>query len=185
MPLLLVGGANDNGIDLRGIWRPFANLTTLSGRSPSSDKSYAVIAQCKCYSKKLGPSVVRELEGTATTYLQIAGENHLESVLPLLAVLLSRSSFSEKCIARATASSTPMLLLHLQEFTSSPSDSAGSFTTEPCQYECHGALPNPALQATLQQMFRVTWAYAKRAKKLTPATRPSFWIGDTSLESPS
>ncbi|PWN50021.1 hypothetical protein IE53DRAFT_387699 [Violaceomyces palustris] len=80
MELERVGGAGDKGIDLKGWWdltslllaqaEPQASQRVSSGgggggAAAGGPKRLRVIAQCKCLdpSRKLGPSVVREIEG--------------------------------------------------------------------------------------------------------------------------
>lgn len=160
MPLMRCGRANDNGIDLRGTWNPLACLaassssSSNSSRSPSpvsavaahpSDapppRSYRVIAQCKRYAKKLGPSYVRELIGTSTYYhphdphdlsrAALPGEaapprsptpaqevSHLpdgsNAAIDILSILFSSSGFSQESYRRIEATQIPLLLLHLE-----------------------------------------------------------------------
>ncbi len=47
-----IGGASDGGIDLVGTWTV-----------PSSQDPVRVLVQCKALSQKIGPSLIRELEG--------------------------------------------------------------------------------------------------------------------------
>ncbi|KKZ64164.1 hypothetical protein EMCG_01512 [[Emmonsia] crescens] len=53
LDLTRIGGRLDSGIDLVGSWH-----------LPDSDSQLRVIVQCKALKNKVGPNVVRELEGT-------------------------------------------------------------------------------------------------------------------------
>lgn len=210
MPLILVGGANDNGIDLRGTWRP--SLTSENSESTCHEnldsssippspplsvtssfliRSYAIIAQCKCYSKKLGPSVIRELEGTATSYMSDNADTQLSATdtteaqqqQPLLALLLSRSPFSQRCIARATFSNIPILLLNLEEvdpILALTSSTKMTTSGSALGFKCLGALPNPAFHRALKEEFKISWNYNMRSSR-TPASSPSFHLGRNPL----
>lgn len=81
-----------------------------------------VIAQCKAESKKLGPVILRELEGTlhrarldATSAMARAsqpGEELAELDAPLVGVLLAQSGFSKSTLIQALASPLPLILVH-------------------------------------------------------------------------
>lgn len=60
------GGASDFGIDLLGTWAlPVPPVPPASpSSSPSSPRPLRVIVQCKASSRNIGPSVIRELEGS-------------------------------------------------------------------------------------------------------------------------
>ncbi|KAL4978527.1 hypothetical protein BDW66DRAFT_164652 [Aspergillus desertorum] len=59
-----VGGRSDLGIDLTGTWHVGSNSIT--------DPPVRVIVQCKALSSKIGPHVVRELEGVAARHFAAA-----------------------------------------------------------------------------------------------------------------
>ncbi|KAJ3092532.1 hypothetical protein HK102_006084 [Quaeritorhiza haematococci] len=61
MELSRVGGAGDQGVDLRGSW----TLLRPNTNSPTTNVLLPLFVQCKRYSKPVGPSTLRELEGTA------------------------------------------------------------------------------------------------------------------------
>ncbi|KAJ8330074.1 hypothetical protein QVD99_003185 [Batrachochytrium dendrobatidis] len=79
-----VGGSNDRGIDLRGQWI-FPTST-----ASDSHRTIPVIVQCKAEKKPLGPSKVRELQGT------LLGE--FDSTI---AILVSLSGFTSQAYAAA------------------------------------------------------------------------------------
>ncbi|KAL3461619.1 hypothetical protein BJX64DRAFT_155733 [Aspergillus heterothallicus] len=60
--LYRVGGRSDLGVDLSGTWHVGAN--------PVTDPPVRVVVQCKSLKGKLGPSVVRELEGVAGRFVR-------------------------------------------------------------------------------------------------------------------
>jgi len=144
MPLRRVGGANDNGVDLMGSWQ------LDDGRLAS----YDCVAQCKHYKKKLGPSVVRELEGTLSYF-----NPSTDREIPLLGLLLSRSPFTVKTIERATASQSPLWLLHLDNSDSdsdSASDGGGDTGNE---LVCRGSFQNPVLRRTMGDSMQTHWKH--------------------------
>ncbi|KAL4910067.1 hypothetical protein BDW74DRAFT_144377 [Aspergillus multicolor] len=59
-----VGGKSDLGIDLTGTWHVGAN--------PVTDPPVRVIVQCKATKAKIGPHVVRELEGVTARHFAVA-----------------------------------------------------------------------------------------------------------------
>jgi hypothetical protein len=155
MPLALRGGAHDAGVDLAGTWRPL------------QAGPYPVIAQCKHYAKKVGPSVLRELEGTASIYGQAAEP----TMKPVLALLLSSAGFTPASINRAKASNICMMLLHLEmiedeELASDPT------------YACRGALPNRAFEDAFDGAFSVQW---KHQLDGSLKSHPSFRLNEFSL----
>ncbi|KAL3495999.1 hypothetical protein BJX62DRAFT_146338 [Aspergillus germanicus] len=56
-----VGGRSDLGVDLTGTWHV--------GSNPVADPSVRVVVQCKGLKAKLGPNVVREVEGVAGRFI--------------------------------------------------------------------------------------------------------------------
>lgn len=124
MRLTRSGGAGDQGVDLRGSWK--------------LKQACDVIVQCKHYAKPVGPSTVREMEGTASYYDSVCGP-------PLVSIICSRSGFSPASWKRAIASRVPLLLLHLdpQEWTD---NSKTATTGEKCSrsLECQGVWKNMA-----------------------------------------
>ena len=66
MRLYRTGGAGDRGMDLCGWWAPSQALgrgAPGASSAPSAER-LRVIVQCKAEAKRVGPAVVRELEGT-------------------------------------------------------------------------------------------------------------------------
>ncbi|KAK4057389.1 hypothetical protein OIO90_001458 [Microbotryomycetes sp. JL221] len=156
--LLRVGGANDRGVDLRGWWtRPAVGKVDSSSKTKTVEAGekrqtevvrgakrprmrLPVVVQCKAEMKKLGPQLVRELEGvagyesadqrswirnlgTSTTQANIATSAGTIGAQALgradrerpktLALLCALSGFSDEAHNRAKASSCPISLVHL------------------------------------------------------------------------
>ncbi|KAG0634336.1 hypothetical protein HOY80DRAFT_1060525 [Tuber brumale] len=61
MSLERTGGRDDRGVDLRGTWT-IPNLPSERSQKP---KVYDALVQCKC--TKIGPAVIRELDGTVSS----------------------------------------------------------------------------------------------------------------------
>ncbi|KAL5003505.1 hypothetical protein BDV10DRAFT_180625 [Aspergillus recurvatus] len=59
-----IGGRSDLGIDLTGTWHV--------GPNPIADPPVRVIVQCKALKSKIGPHVVRELEGVVARHFAVA-----------------------------------------------------------------------------------------------------------------
>ncbi|KAL6235233.1 hypothetical protein BDW75DRAFT_210237 [Aspergillus navahoensis] len=59
-----IGGRSDLGIDLIGTWHV--------GPNPITDPPVRVIVQCKALKSKIGPHVVRELEGVTARHFAVA-----------------------------------------------------------------------------------------------------------------
>lgn len=137
-----VGGANDNGVDLQGHWR-------LGGRN------IYVIVQCKHTSKRLGPRIIRELEGTHSYYSR--NESHTS-----LAILMSNAGFSAQSVLRAMSSRSPILLCHAVGALEHYDEIAASRPAATIQgIECKGILPNPAFEGYTSKMFQVSWAQSR------------------------
>ncbi|KAL2872830.1 uncharacterized protein BJX67DRAFT_376613 [Aspergillus lucknowensis] len=58
-----VGGRSDLGVDLTGTWHV--------GSDPVLDPPIRVVVQCKALKAKIGPNVVREVEGVAARYSRV------------------------------------------------------------------------------------------------------------------
>lgn len=116
--LIRVGGAGDKGVDLRGWWQPRA------GQGPSTPRekkplAWPVVVQCKAERRRLGPGIVRELEGAvgyevpSTGTMQERGQLTKPTSTPTIAVLVGLSGFSDEAHRRAVASRVPIVLVHL------------------------------------------------------------------------
>ncbi|KAI0308823.1 hypothetical protein OF83DRAFT_1072937 [Amylostereum chailletii] len=130
MSLTRVGGRSDGGIDLVGWWwvpevKGVAGEAA-GGKEREGRRRVRVVAQCKAEKKKLGPGYLRELEGVVYkqvasgvggTQTESAGSGRLEAAeaSPVVALLISQSSFTRGCLLAAQASPVPLLLLHLPE----------------------------------------------------------------------
>ncbi|GAA6009722.1 hypothetical protein JCM10207_004168 [Rhodosporidiobolus poonsookiae] len=126
--LLRVGGASDQGVDLRGRW---AGAPLLSPSSPTAVQAFPrpsgpVVVQCKAYADKLQPVVFRELEGVvaASTATSVSfspsssrtrpSSSSQHAARPAIGFLLSLSGFTTETLTRAHASRVPLALLHLE-----------------------------------------------------------------------
>ncbi|KAK0438338.1 uncharacterized protein EV420DRAFT_1316524 [Desarmillaria tabescens] len=119
MALRRVGGKNDGGVDLVGWWGlPTATPGTSTNR-------LRVIAQCKAEKKKFSPRYVREMEGVAWRYGSIQAEESEsapppmplpeddQNTGPLIALLLSESTFTKATLLRAQSSPVPFMLAQI------------------------------------------------------------------------
>ncbi|GAA95928.1 uncharacterized protein L969DRAFT_92041 [Mixia osmundae IAM 14324] len=172
MSLMLVGGRNDRGVDLRGYW-------SLPLYEPSSDDTMLVsrrvriLGQCKAERKRLGPRVIRELEGTlgwehlalGSTVPTATGasqptEDEQDVTLPTIAVLLSLSGFTPATLSRTAASPLPVLCMHIEY---AQSDEPATLQDEQqtgktvAQSSCRSALWNAAAQRVLGPAFEIRW----------------------------
>ncbi|KAK4052824.1 hypothetical protein OIV83_002111 [Microbotryomycetes sp. JL201] len=135
--LLRVGGAGDKGVDLRGWWTQRAFDSTSVARAPQlssstvrrpQERRLPVVVQCKAENRKLGPQIIRELEGVAGYETGLKQTVHNRSIsyahagqrhdripnLPTLAFLCGLSGFSKEAYNRALASSCPLSLVHVE-----------------------------------------------------------------------
>ncbi|KAL4399633.1 hypothetical protein ACI68E_004016 [Malassezia pachydermatis] len=156
MRLHRTGGAGDRGIDLQGWWD-----VPQVAQSTSTCGSVRVLVQCKAEKKAIGPSVVRELEGTTFRAIcenqgraaDLATSLPASSVTtPVLGLLASFSGFSKQAILHARSSRVPLLLLHL--CTPSPS------IEETERLTCRGFVWNDALagpQGLLRGRYEAVW----------------------------
>ncbi|KAI8615259.1 hypothetical protein BC830DRAFT_312397 [Chytriomyces sp. MP71] len=96
--LTRVGGRGDGGIDLRG--------TLLLAPTTSAINT---LVQCKHEQTKLGPRVLRELDGVLARQ-SFVSSGHSR---PLGVLCAAQQGFSTACIAAARASRAPLLLLRI------------------------------------------------------------------------
>lgn len=116
-----VGGKNDHGVDLRGFW----NVPLRKIQQQPDDRNAAlgrgstrcsVIVQCKAETQALGPSVVRELEGTVAfedLSLNPASAGKDKKARRTVGLLASQSGFSREALLRAQVSTFPLFLLEI------------------------------------------------------------------------
>jgi hypothetical protein len=122
MDLTRVGGKDDGGVDLMGWWWLPEDLdqTIREGRVGGVGRwrRIRVLAQCKAETKKIGPNVVRELEGVLHRFqhppspssdLWTSGSGSADVV----AVLVSQSLFTSSTLVHAYSSPLPLFLLHV------------------------------------------------------------------------
>lgn len=107
----------------RNTWRLRPD-TSVSGSVDGTQRAAAaqrlrVIVQCKAEAKKLGPAVLRELEGALhrqdqerQRVFEQSGRAHINEAG--LGVLCSSAGFSKQTLLRALGSSQPLLLVHLE-----------------------------------------------------------------------
>ncbi|GAA5968441.1 hypothetical protein JCM11641_007639 [Rhodosporidiobolus odoratus] len=127
--IIRVGGAGDQGVDLRGRWpgAPLLSTTEKATGSPLAERvvEWETVIQCKAYNDRLGPAVVRELEGTmlatqpafsppTVARLSSSTRSTTHNSSAIIGFLISLSGFTTDAIFRANASRLPIALLHLQ-----------------------------------------------------------------------
>lgn len=135
MDIYRTGGAHDQGRDLCGWWSPYATNET----DAHAHERIRVIAQCKAESRALGPSVVREMEGTL---LRATWE---AKTTALVGVMASHSGFSKQAKMYMRSSRLPLMFLHLA-------------TQDQGTLVCKGFLWNEALaDGPLQGRFEPVW----------------------------
>ncbi|KAJ3112607.1 hypothetical protein HDU96_004383 [Phlyctochytrium bullatum] len=108
--LALVGGANDQGIDLRGHWHLPSSPSSSGTSNDIPNTTPAALVQCKNEKSPLGPRHVREFEGVlvrASPPPSSAPSTSLHTV----GILASRQGFSDKARTLFHGSQFPMMLL--------------------------------------------------------------------------
>lgn len=109
MSLSQVGGKGDGGIDLRGWW-------WLPPNTPDDNsKRIRVLVQCKAETKKPGPQLIREMEGTVRRSMDenTSTIDRRSDLKPFIAILCSRSGFTRGAIHSVLSSPIPMMALHI------------------------------------------------------------------------
>jgi Protein of unknown function (DUF2034) len=192
MSLKRVGGKSDGGVDLQGWWwlPPTSNP---AASSPSNEHSSGVLerrrlrvlAQCKAEKKEFSPNCVREMEGVLHRYLShrqssLSESNEAETIDPLVALLLSESSFTPSTLLRAQSSPVPFFLLHLPPVdVELESDSQDDIDLS--QGHIGTAFWNPALgsqRGILGGQIEARWERA-----IGGGGRPGLWWQDKKLQS--
>jgi hypothetical protein len=206
MALERVGGKSDGGVDLIGWWwLPMSSAnqsTTPSVELPR--KRFRVIGQCKAERKKLGPNYVREMEGvlhrhllersttenrlptlgSTTTQAQLSshatGQEDHGDVSPIVALVVSESSFSKATLLRAHSSPVPFFLLHLPP-TPLPSPDTLTPCSETGLTHIGSAFWNSALggaSGLLRGEVELRWE-----RQDDGAGRPGLWTSGRRIES--
>ncbi|KAF8317174.1 hypothetical protein DL93DRAFT_2055834 [Clavulina sp. PMI_390] len=190
MALDRVGGASDGGIDLQGWWWLPSSERSSASEKPSSTshpsesgvsrRRIRVLAQCKAYSKKLGPASVREMEGVvfanrASQPLVNGSDTSAPSkgLHDIAALLISESPFTKQAIMRAMSSPVPFLLLHLPERVGDSFKSNGSNSAE----DVGSAVWNSALsgqQGLLRGEYETRWVRGAPGSS-THSIKPILW----------
>lgn len=170
MSLCRVGGKGDGGVDLQGWWwlpdnRPASEAVSLQDVDGCSRRRIRVLAQCKAERKKMGPNYIREMEGVLHRYVYSMNRNALlREADPIVALLVSESTFTKAAVMRVLSSPVPFLLIHLP-----PTE--GPLDTE--EHDRVGsALWNPALSGedgVLKGEFELRW----ERPLSTPGTKPT------------
>lgn len=143
--LVNVGGAGDGGVDLRGRWTwsvdptappPRGLLHLPNGAAPSATESargqegqgrttWDVLVQCKAEKSPVGPSPVRELEGSVLAELArtrrrsptlsiVSNSGQSDGPAPhLIGILVAMNGFSAAALAHAQTSTIPLVMVHL------------------------------------------------------------------------
>ncbi|KAF9003248.1 hypothetical protein BDQ17DRAFT_1355800 [Cyathus striatus] len=173
MSLKRVGGKADGGVDLVGWW-----WLPASGRLPEDNvlprRRIRVLAQCKAFNKKLGPSCIREMEGvmhrfmlTPSSVPSVQEPEITPSLVqtPLVALFVSQSPFTKSALLRALSSPVPFFLLHLP-----PLDEV---TGTAIDQQLGSMVCNPALtgaQGLLKGEMEVRWE-----RSLSGGGNPGLW----------
>ncbi|KAF9486212.1 hypothetical protein BDN70DRAFT_870301 [Pholiota conissans] len=197
MSLTRVGGKEDGGIDLLGWWwlpydKDNADASTLS---PSSEarRRIRVIGQCKAEKKKMGPKYVRELEGVLFRFSAMSSEDsplqlfplEQQSSTPVVALLISESSFTKSTVLRAHSSPIPFFLLHLpplEDAADAQTDASPAESAKTSSGQIGSALCNPALigsQGLLKGQLEIRW----ERHSLGRGGRPALWWNHERLQS--
>jgi len=134
MTLHRVGGARDGGVDLTGWWDLPSHSMDQTPESVYVPSRLRVIAQCKAEKGKVGPRYIREIEGVAAGLVLQSSAGHfvgsgeplamkgthgrlytVEGVhrSPVVALLVSQSSFTKEAYLRAVKSPVPLMLIEL------------------------------------------------------------------------
>jgi hypothetical protein len=146
------GTASDKHKLYRGTWRLHADEGLGSaGKAPPHER-LRVIVQCKAEAKKLGPVVLRELEGALhrqeqerRRVFEQSGSRHMNEAG--IGVLCSSAGFSKQTLVRALGSSQALLLVHLEN----AADPMASPT-------CVAAVWNaPLAEGLLASRFEIRW----------------------------
>ncbi|KAJ7721958.1 hypothetical protein DFH07DRAFT_760221 [Mycena maculata] len=180
MSLRRVGGKSDGGIDLMGWWwlPPAESEPQNVPDALPPRRRLRVLAQCKAEKKKAGPHYVREMEGVLHRYMSLTGSaSSASSQYPLVALLVSESSFTKSTILRAQSSPVPFFLLHIPPLPDP--DATEDVDEEPSKIGT--AVWNPALAGTrglLQGKMEARWE-----RSLTGAGRPGVWWNGQRLRS--
>ncbi|KAJ3218638.1 hypothetical protein HDU67_004691 [Dinochytrium kinnereticum] len=109
--LTRVGGADDRGIDLRGLWHLNRFNPPPPAAAPTLLHPVPVLIQCKYEKASLGPRIIREMEGVLLREVapgSLSSENARRTTVGILA---SSSGFSPKARTQFMSSRFPMMLL--------------------------------------------------------------------------
>jgi hypothetical protein len=192
MSLKRVGGKSDGGVDLQGWWwlpprfdsAGFTPSDTHSADEFTERRRLRVFAQCKAEKKKFSPNYVREMEGVLHRYLAhtkpaVSENSEGDTIYPLVALLLSESSFTAATLLRAQSSPVPFFLLHLPPVDVETADSPGN--NESTQGDIGTAFWNPALggqHGVLGGQIEARWERA-----IGGGGRPGLWWHGKKLQS--
>lgn len=127
MDLNRSGSAGDEGIDLVGSWNIGRRLD--------------VVVQCKHFNKKVGPSIIREIDGTIAHFGSYGSKD-------IIGVICGLSGFTEASWQRAASSKYPILLLHLGVYNE---ESPGPLA----QGRCIGVWKNAAFEKVTNGCMKV------------------------------
>ena len=182
--LIHSGRKADKGVDLRGLWdlafsaacagaaargERLPRRPVVAGPVPSPDearrrKRWGVVVQCKRWAERVGPDVVRELEGSLVAHgpgalnrREAAGPSQLapnRQLKPVLGILVSLSGFTPGALLQAAQSELPIMLLHLLKveppIRRAEGASEGDGRGEPEQYEARRIEMNGVLKDVLE-----------------------------------
>ncbi|KAF2077138.1 hypothetical protein CYY_001585 [Polysphondylium violaceum] len=104
MKLKRSGGSNDKGVDFIGEWKP-------------STIKYNIIGQCKKYSKKVGPNVIREFDSTLSRYIENQEKQSKSKILKsnhqCIGIITSHSGFTATNKSLIEDYQHPIILCHI------------------------------------------------------------------------
>ncbi|KAH9924362.1 hypothetical protein B0H21DRAFT_781421 [Amylocystis lapponica] len=187
MSLRRVGGKDDGGVDLQGWW-------WLPSPPAAHRMRLRVLAQCKDEKRKPSPKYVRELEGVLYRYLArtqtpLTHADSVDSVDPVVGLLVSSTPYTKATLLRAHSSPMPLVLIHIPPASGPDSDAPEPDSAlESADADTLGTLVfNPALGSStglLRGQILPRW---ERAVDAFPGSgirgRPGLWCGGQRVDS--
>ncbi|KAG9006819.1 hypothetical protein FRB94_000415 [Tulasnella sp. JGI-2019a] len=214
MSLTSVAGRGDGGVDLIGWWwlphdddgghddtgiagpsKPRrGTVKMMEVSSFETRRKIRVLVQCKAEKKRIGPKYIRELEGVAARYVYDELHRpppHLEETqpsepIPIVAALVSSSSFTKASVLRALSSPIPMLLMHLPSQDDNNGGMASDSDDEGTGDLIGSAILNPPLSSIRQttqnqgmggSKLELRWERSLLLNGTDASTRIGMWWG--------
>ncbi|EAZ63993.2 hypothetical protein PICST_28762 [Scheffersomyces stipitis CBS 6054] len=133
--LVKVGGAGDNGVDIRGKWnldyfqqlqKKKLNSKTNSkqGRSINLKRDIKVLIQCKNVSSKIGAGLIREIIGTY--HMNVKSDPPVQNYL----FLISKNILTPQAVALADSATIPIIHLRISPLEYGGSDNKDIYDPE-------------------------------------------------------